>query len=163
MLTKFIVFAALLLALAGCADPAPGATPLFAAPMVDRDGQVVSIAPGAPLIVNFWARWCPPCRDEMPDFQALHRRHAGAGLRVIGIAIGERPAEVRVFAEQQGYDYPLLIADADGQALMRALGNESGALPYTLAIDREGRIVARKLGRISARELASIAQMLLPP
>lgn len=163
MSTTFRVFAALLLALAGCSDLAPEASPLFAAATLDLDGQQARIAPGAPLIVNFWARWCPPCRDEMPDLQALHHRHASDGLRVIGIAIGERPADVRAFAEQQGYDYPLLIAGSDGLALMRALGNESGALPYTLAIDRDGRIVARKLGRISESELKSVARRLLTP
>jgi len=154
--TRPLFVLALTWLLAACSANPPGATALFEATLSDRAGQPLRLAPGEPLIVNFWARWCPPCRDEMPDFQALHRRQSG--VRVIGIAIGESPADVRTFASRHGYDYELLTAGADGQALMRALGNDAGALPYTLAIDARGRIVAAKLGRISASELERAAQ-----
>jgi len=144
-------FLVLIWLLAGCSASPRETTALFTATLSDVEGQPRRIAPGIPLIVNFWARWCPPCRDEMPDFQALHRRHSG--VRIIGIAIGESPADVRAFARQHGYDYELLSAGADGPTLMRTLGNDAGVLPYTLAIDAGGRIVAAKLGRISASEL----------
>jgi thiol-disulfide isomerase/thioredoxin len=109
---------------------------------------------GGLLVVNFWATWCAPCIEEMPDLQNVQAEYATRGITVVGVAI-DNAAAVRRFRDEQNVRLPLLIAGAAGTELVRQLGNVSGALPYTVLVDRSGNMVQTKLGRLRASELRS--------
>lgn len=151
------------LLLALCLAPLPAlaestsAEPLFAATLADSQDKPVALATlkGRPLVVNFWARWCGPCRQEIPDLVRERARLKGQGLEVIGIAIEDKPEPVREFAKAYEMDYPIFIAKDQGIPLMQALGNSRAGLPYTLVLDRQGKVVASKLGPMSKDEMAA--------
>lgn len=137
----------------------PG-TPLFAAALTDLGHRAASPARGRPLIVNFWARWCGPCKVEIPELVALHARQSG--VDVIGIALENEGTAVRDFAKAYDMDYALLLArDGSGLDLMRALGNPQAGLPFTVAIDRQGAVVARRLGVLTRAQLDAAVQRAL--
>lgn len=157
---------ALLFALAlslSLAARAQDSAPLFAATLVGLDNQPVALAQwqGKPLIVNFWARWCGPCRTEIPELVKLRAKYKGKGLEVIGIGIEDKVEPVRDFAKAYDMDYPVLLGQDKGLELMRVLGNTKMGLPFTLAIDRGGRLVVIKMGAIKADELAAAAEAAL--
>lgn len=147
----------------GAADM-PDPAPLFAARLWSLDDKpfMVDRLRGRPLIVNFWARWCGPCRAEIPELIAAHRRLKDQGLVVVGIGLEDRAATAREFAEVYEMEYTVLLAKEQGIALLQALGNPKAGMPYTLAIDRNGRVVARKLGVIKKAELDAAIALLLP-
>jgi thiol-disulfide isomerase/thioredoxin len=136
---------------------------LFAAKLTGLDEHPVAVAQwkGKPLIVNFWARWCGPCKKEIPELIALHNTYRGKGVEVLGIAIEDKAESVRDFAKAYDMDYPLLLARDQGFDLMKSLGNQKLGLPFTVAIDRAGRIVFTKLGGISHDELVTAAEATL--
>jgi thiol-disulfide isomerase/thioredoxin len=107
---------------------------------------------GQPLLCNFWATWCAPCREEIPLLVAAQQQFAKNGLQVVGIAI-DSAANVRQFAESVKIAYPVLVAGAEAIALMEKLGNASGALPFTVLLDRQGRLADRRLGAYSEAQL----------
>lgn len=126
----------------------------FARTFNDLDGQPVEMARWKDriVVVNFWATWCPPCVEEMPDLQRAHDEYADRGVTVVGLGI-DSPAALKRFRDQHGLSLPLFAAGAAGSELGRTLGNPSGALPYTILVDRKGRIVRSHLGQIHPAEL----------
>lgn len=106
-----------------------------------------------PLVINFWARWCPPCRDEIPDFIRVSAQFKPQGVELIGLALEDQAPPVADFIREYKIDYPVLLAKDPGYALMVALGNHQGGLPFTVVLDRQGNIVARKVGRMSRTEM----------
>ncbi len=142
----------------------PDPAPLFAASLWDVNDKPFALDQlrGRPLIVNFWARWCAPCRVEIPELVAAHRRLKDQGLVVVGIGLEDRAATVREFAAVYEMEYLVLLAKDQGIALLQALGNPKAGMPYTLAIDRDGRVLARKLGPITKAELDAAIALLLP-
>lgn len=144
------------------ADNLPSAAPLFAATLHDLDDRPVALDryKGKPLIVNFWARWCGPCRQEIPELARFRKVHKGK-IEVIGIGIEDRAEPVREFAKAYDMDYPVFVAKEKGIPLMQALGNDKAALPYTMIIDRHGQVVSRKLGVVKRAELEAAAETLL--
>lgn len=114
---------------------------LLAAPLKDLEGGSKAIENwrGKVLVINFWATWCVPCRKEIPEFVKMQERHGGRGLQFVGIAF-DQPGPVDEFAREYGINYPLLMGGLDTMALMRESGNKAGVLPFTLVLDRQGRV-----------------------
>jgi peroxiredoxin len=127
---------------------------LFALSLPDPDGREQHLGQwqGKVLVVNFWATWCPPCVEEMPDLQRIRNEYVARGVEVVGIGI-DSPDKIRRFRDQQGLTLPLLVAGFSGSELAQSLGNQVAAMPYTVVIDRGGRVAQRKLGRIQDAEL----------
>jgi peroxiredoxin len=124
-----------------------------------RDRQLGDFR-GQPLVVNFWATWCPPCVGEMPELSEMQHDYASRGLQILGIGI-DSDRNIRQFAEKMPMSYPLLVAGTGGAELMRRFGNQSGSLPFTAVVDGEGRIRHRILGRFDNPDLrAAIASTL---
>ena len=107
---------------------------------------------GKLLVVNFWATWCPPCREEMPEFSRAQDKLGANGVQIVGIAIDEA-ANVVEFSKLTPVNYPLLIAPSDISSLMAALGNRQQGLPFTVIIGRDGKLILSHLGQLTGAEL----------
>ena len=94
---------------------------------------------GKVLVVNFWATWCPPCREEMPGFSRLQRKLSAKGVQFVGIGVDDAD-KIRQFVKDFPVAYPLWVADLDTMDLTRDLGNNTEGLPFTLLIDRTGQV-----------------------
>lgn len=110
---------------------------------------------GKTLIVNFWATWCAPCREEIPDLIAIRGEYAAKSVEIVGIAM-DNAQSVKSYAREMGMTYPLFLGEGNALEMSRTLGNPSGALPYTVVIAPDGTIVARHLGQLSKTKLQSI-------
>ena len=133
--------------------------PDFSLPDLDGRPHRPSEWDGKVLVVNFWATWCAPCREEIPLLIDLERRRPG--VRVVGIAL-DRADAVRAFAEELGIGYPLLLDDLQGST-MRRYGNRFGALPFTVIAGRDGVVAYVRLGELEAGELDWVTETLLSP
>lgn len=119
------------------------------------NGELVDLQAwrGKPLLINFWATWCPPCVEELPLLNAFHQQHAASGWQVLGLAV-DQPSAVRRFMEKLPLNFPVGMAGLAGTELSRRLGNATGALPFTVVMDREGAVRHRKLGKVDNADLA---------
>ena len=134
----------------------------FAGSLADVDGQPrpFSAWRGKTLVVNFWATWCPPCREELPSFSRLQNLYTKQGVQFVGIALDVADS-VRAFAGQHPVSYPLLIGGSTGVELARQFGNASLSLPYTVIITPAGALRVLRLGPLSEGELDRILRELL--
>jgi thiol-disulfide isomerase/thioredoxin len=143
-------------------EPADTAVASFyASTLNDADGKPIALKRfvGAPTVINFWATWCAPCVEEMPEFDAVAQSVAAKGVRFVGIAI-DSPSNMREFREKVRVSYPLVSAGFGGTELAKAFGNASGGLPFTVLISAQGAILQRKMGRLNEQELRQwIAQL----
>ena len=140
-----IIFAVLVL-LAACGSPVESRqAPALVLP--DPAGKIVSLASfrGKPVLLNFWATWCPSCREEMPELERLSRRSAGK-FSIIGVSLDEDAKTVPPFAKTYGLTFPLPIADRKVVAAYAVRD-----LPATYLIDAEGRIVRRWVGALDVQ------------
>jgi thiol-disulfide isomerase/thioredoxin len=143
-------------------DSAGGKTLLgVSLPDVQGKEQALGQWKGKVLIVNFWATWCVPCREEMPEFVKLQKEFGDRGVQFVGIAVDD-PAKVKQFATELGLNYPALIGGYGAIELSKSLGNRVGALPYTLVVDRSGSISRTHLGPVKTADLRGIIAELLP-
>jgi thiol-disulfide isomerase/thioredoxin len=135
---------------------------VFSARFADLQGGAPTLERwrGQVLVVNFWATWCAPCREEIPVFVRLQDRHGSRGLQFVGVAF-DQPDKVAEFAREFRINYPLLLGGTDIMELMREAGNRAGVLPYTLVIDRQGNVTSREPGGLKESKLESLVQPLL--
>ena len=114
---------------------------------------------GRVLVVNFWATWCTPCREEIPMFVRLQNKYRAQGLQFVGIAI-DQPDKVQAFSHEFAINYPILIGGIETVELSRQAGNRIGALPFTVGIDRNGKIAATQLGEFKEAKLDAMIHSL---
>lgn len=136
---------------------------LFATKLASSDDKPSALDAfrGKPLIVNFWARWCAPCRVEIPELAKTQDKYGKRGLTVIGIGLEDKAESVRDFMKAYEMNYTVLLAKSGGIELMQALGNSRAGLPFTVAINRRGEIVASKLGAMNRADLDAAAELAL--
>ena len=146
----------------GGGDAVRDGTAVLSLVLPDADGhqQALSQWRGKVLVVNFWATWCAPCREEMPRFVAAQARDGAKGLQFVGIAVDD-PAKVREFAREVNVNYPTLIGGYGAIELSKTLGNDLAALPFTVVVDRAGRVVDTQLGPLKEAKLDALLSRLL--
>lgn len=127
---------------------------LLASQLADSEGKPHRLEQwrGKTLIVNFWATWCPPCREEMPALSRFQTTNVTNGVQVVGIAV-DSAANVNQYRIRNKTAYPLLIGDATTGELMRLMGNTQGGLPYTVIFGPDGTARMAHLGKISEKAL----------
>lgn len=120
----------------------------------DARGASVAMAKwkGQALVLNFWATWCAPCVEEMPELTALQKEIQPKNIQILGIGI-DNPSSINAFAEKYQIAYPLYVAGIDGSELSRQLGNQAGGLPFTVLLDASGKVRKTYLGRLKMDEL----------
>ena len=133
----------------------PENVPDLALPGLDGGLHKLSGWAGRPLLINFWATWCEPCRREIPLLKSLRKEHAAKRLEIVGIAIDFRDP-VRKYVAERGMDYPILLGERGGFEAAAAFGMDT-VLPFSVFADAQGRIVALKVGELHRDE----AQLIL--
>jgi peroxiredoxin len=142
--------------LTGVDEPAP----VFS--LHDINGKVRHLNEwnGKLVILNFWATWCPPCRKETPLFVEMQEQYGSLGLQFVGVAIDDAD-KVQDFMDTYGVTYPMLIGEDDAISIAKQYGNRFGALPYTVVIDRQGRINTVQPGEMTREHLQQVIKQLL--
>ena len=138
----------------GPVDATPAA--ILATRFTDAEGRPGTLAqfPGKILVVNFWATWCTPCREEMPAFVKLQTRWQGRGVQFVGLAQDD-PAKVAAFGRELAINYPLWVGEAEVMDLSRRLGNRLGVLPHTVILDDQGWVLESRIGMYAEADLES--------
>jgi thiol-disulfide isomerase/thioredoxin len=134
-------------------------TQLMAASLPDVEGKPQALAQwqGKVMVVNFWATWCRPCLEEIPEFIRMQEKLGNQGLQFVGIAIDDR-IKAREFALKYHMNYPVLIGEIGAIELVRIAGNAHGGLPFTVIVDRRGRLIGTELGGLNEQKLTAIIQ-----
>jgi thiol-disulfide isomerase/thioredoxin len=134
----------------------------LAAKLLGVDGKVLAFEQwrGKVLVVNFWATWCAPCREEIPGFIKFQAHYAAKGVQFVGVAIDQKE-RVAPYARDMGINYPLVVGGMETMEFARQLGNHATVLPYTIIVDRTGMVVANQIGVVRPEKLESIVAPLL--
>ena len=121
-------------------------------------GELVAASmQGRPLLLNFWATWCPPCVQELPELAQFQREFRTQGWQVLGLAV-DSPTPVREFLKKLPLDFDIGMAGLTGTELTRKLGNTQGGLPFSVAFGADGEVIWRKLGSTNLEELRELAK-----
>lgn len=139
-------------------DPAPYRAD-FTLPALDGTARSINEWDGEVVVLNFWATWCTPCRREIPLFSALHEEFVDEGIHFLGIAIDD-PEPIRGFLDQVEMRYPTLYGMETALNVAAAYGNDRGTLPYTVIIDRDGRVIERFMGELHEPDLRPLLESL---
>jgi len=129
-------------------------------PDLENKTQRLSQWRGKVIVVNLWATWCAPCREEIPMFVKVQQKYRTQGLQFVGISI-DQADKTSEFSRNFGINYPSLIGTFDTVELSRQAGNTRRVLPYTIIMDRKGKIVATELGGLTQEKLETIVNPLL--
>ncbi|MDO5289628.1 MAG: TlpA disulfide reductase family protein [Pseudomonadota bacterium] len=108
---------------------------------------------GRPLLVNFWATWCPPCVQELPLLSRFYDENKANGWQLLGLAV-DKPEAVQRFLARTPVSFPVALAGLAGTDVGRLLGNTAGGLPFSVLFDADGQLRQRKLGQLHAADLA---------
>ncbi len=137
-------------------------TALYSTQLHDPNGKLVALGQwqGKVILLNFWATWCAPCRQEIPLLVEMQQKRAKNGVQIVGIAV-DTANKTMPFSTELGINYPILIDEEKGIELSKRLGNHAGVLPFTVLIDREGHIVFTKAGLLNDREIEEEVQKLI--
>ncbi len=122
-------------------------------PTLNGGTLALSSFKGKPLVLNFWATWCPPCVKELPLLNQFANEMRPKGWQVVGLAIDQAPA-VQQFLKRTPVQFDIALADAMGLSLAFQLGNAAGGLPFSVVLDEAGRIKTRKIGAVHPEDLA---------
>lgn len=127
---------------------------LFAAVLNDTNNRPVALKSykGKILAINFWATWCPPCREEMPELSKLSGELTAKNIVLIGIAVDDAES-IKGFQKETPVAYPLLEAEVEGAPLATGLGNDKGVLPFTVLINQKGQVFKRFFGKVNREQL----------
>ncbi|MEY4268704.1 MAG: hypothetical protein RIS90_3239, partial [Pseudomonadota bacterium] len=109
---------------------------------------------GRPLLVNFWATWCPPCIEELPLLSSFFQQNRAKGWQVLGIAV-DQPDAVNRFLARSPVSFAVAMAGMAGLELSKSLGNLSGGLPFTVVLTADGEVAHRKIGRVTEADLSA--------
>ncbi len=112
------------------------------------------------MVLNFWATWCPPCVKEIPFFIQLQEKYAQQGLQFVGIAV-DSAKNVKQFIKLIEINYPVLVEEQKAIRIAESLGNQSGILPFTVIVNRDGEIITRHLGEFTQQDAESLLIPLL--
>ncbi len=112
------------------------------------------------LVVNFWASWCPPCVEEMPQLEKLQSEFLQQNVLFVGIAV-DSPSNVREFLKKTPVSYPIAMGGMNASQIYKALGNTQSALPFTVIINAKGKAIYSKLGKIDEEELRKVIKSAL--
>lgn len=144
------------------ADAAPAAelAEFWARSFEQPNGQTLALQTlrGRPLLVNFWATWCPPCVEELPLLDRFYSENRANGWQVLGLAI-DQPSSVRRFLQTMPLSFPIGLAGLEGSALAKSLGNLAGGLPFSVVLSGAGGVLQRKIGKLSADDLHQWAML----
>lgn len=123
------------------------------------EGGVLSMMAlrGKPLLVNFWATWCPPCIEELPLIDAFYKENQSKSFQVVGLAV-DQPSQVKRFLTQKPLHFPNGLAGFTGTELGKSLGNTESVLPYSLLFDAKGRLLTQKVGKLDKKDLETWLQ-----
>ena len=138
------------------------AAPLLGISLPDTKGHEQPLAQwkGKVLVVNFWATWCVPCREEMPEFVKAQQELGSRGVQFVGIAI-DQPEKIDAFAAELQLNYPALVGGYGAIELSKVMGNRLGALPFTVIVNRAGTVAHTQLGPLKEAQLRPILGQLL--
>lgn len=112
---------------------------------LDHHPRTLADWQGKTLLINFWATWCPPCRQEIPLLIKAEQRYASRGVEVIGIAVDD-PQAVRAFSAKMHINYPVLLGEDQAVELLKQAGDGQGLLPYSVLLSTKGKVVATQVG-----------------
>ncbi|WP_396437151.1 TlpA family protein disulfide reductase [Limnohabitans sp.] len=131
-----------------------GKHPFWSQQFETPGGEALNMAAfeGKPLLLNFWATWCPPCIEELPLIDAFWRKNTAMGHQVVALAI-DQPSAVRKFLSKQPLGFPVGLAGLEGTQLAKSLGNAVGGLPFTVFFKADGSIWRQKMGQLTPDDL----------